>query len=92
MVNKLQQIKQQMLAGKFKDAEALEKAYLELQSKLGEPDEEEPEACGSKKRQEEEEEPELADGLEWAKNGELSQETMASLSYRVQEELIQAYR
>ena len=28
---------QQMLAGKFKDAEALEAAYLELQSKLGEP-------------------------------------------------------
>ena len=31
---------QQMLAGKFKDAEALEKAYLELQSKLGEPKDE----------------------------------------------------
>ena len=28
---------QQMYAGKFKDAEALEQAYLELQSKLGEP-------------------------------------------------------
>jgi len=28
---------QQLLAGKFKDAEALEKAYIELQSKLGEP-------------------------------------------------------
>ena len=34
---------QQMYAGKFKDAEALEKAYLELQSKLGEPRESEPE-------------------------------------------------
>ncbi len=28
---------QQLLAGKFKDAEALEQAYIELQSKLGEP-------------------------------------------------------
>ena len=34
---------QQLLAGKFKDPEALEKAYLELQSKLGEPRESEPE-------------------------------------------------
>ena len=28
-----------MLAGKFKDAEALEQAYIELQKKLGEPNE-----------------------------------------------------
>ena len=34
---------QQLLAGKFKDPEALEQAYLELQSKLGQP-REEPEA------------------------------------------------
>ena len=27
---------EQMLAGKFKDAEALEQAYIELQKKLGE--------------------------------------------------------
>ena len=31
---------QQMLAGKFKDAEALEQAYIELQKKLGEPNDE----------------------------------------------------
>ena len=30
-----EQAQNEMLAGKFKDAEALEKAYLELQSKLG---------------------------------------------------------
>ena len=43
----LEQAEQQMLAGKFKNAEDLEKAYIELQSKLGEPKEEsepEPEA------------------------------------------------
>ena len=31
----------QMLAGKFKDAEALEQAYIELQKKLGESNENE---------------------------------------------------
>jgi len=33
---------QQMYAGKFKDAEALEQAYIELQKKLGTNQEEEP--------------------------------------------------
>ena len=32
------QEQQQLLAGKFKDAESLEKAYIELQSKLGSKD------------------------------------------------------
>jgi len=40
----LQQQEQEMLAGKFKDAEELEKAYIELQQKLGQDkDEEQPE-------------------------------------------------
>lgn len=34
---------QQLLAGKFENAEALEQAYIELQKKLGQNDEEEPE-------------------------------------------------
>jgi len=34
---------QQLLAGKFENAEALEQAYIELQKKLGQTDEEEPE-------------------------------------------------
>ena len=37
----LQAEQQQLLAGKYKDAEELEKAYLELQGKLGEPKPEE---------------------------------------------------
>ena len=37
---------QQMLAGKFKDAEALEQAYIELQKKLGENNEEVSEVQG----------------------------------------------
>jgi len=52
---------QQLLAGKFRDPEALEKAYLELQSKLGEPRAEEV-AAGEET---EVEEPEAdADGTE----------------------------
>ena len=40
---KLAEEQEQLLAGKFKDAEDLEKAYIELQSKLGKPKEEEAE-------------------------------------------------
>jgi|TARA_R100000084_G_scaffold17526_1_gene5722 hypothetical protein len=39
----LEQGEQPLLAGKFKDTQALEKAYVELQQKLGEPREETPE-------------------------------------------------
>jgi uncharacterized protein YrzB (UPF0473 family) len=38
----LEQGEQPLLAGKFKDPQALEQAYVELQKKLGEPREEEP--------------------------------------------------
>ena len=45
---KMQAEEASLLAGKFKDAEELEKAYIELQGKLGEPREEEvtPEPSG----------------------------------------------
>ena len=49
------------LAGKFEDAEALEKAYIELQSKLGEPKEEKKEA---KKEVKEEVKPEVQEKKE----------------------------
>ena len=50
---------QQLLAGKFKDAEALEQAYLELQTKLGEPkSEEEPSEEVAEPEEEKEEEEE----------------------------------
>ena len=39
----LQAEQQDMLAGKFRDAEELERAYIELQQKLGEPKSEETE-------------------------------------------------
>ena len=37
---RMEQDQQQLLAGKYTDAEQLEKAYLELQGKLGQPEEE----------------------------------------------------
>jgi hypothetical protein len=51
----LQQQEEAMLAGKFKDAEELEKAYIELQQKLGQgKDEEEPEGVRDEKPEAEE--------------------------------------
>ena len=50
----LEQQESKKLAGKFEDAEALEKAYIELQSKLGEPKEEKAEAKEEETEAEEE--------------------------------------
>ena len=47
----------QLLAGKFKDAEELEKAYIELQSKLGEPKSEDNEPTQELETEKEPEEP-----------------------------------
>ena len=77
---------QQMLAGKFKDAEALEQAYIELQKKLGESNEDGGNETGQEVREQDEAPEEVESTLladasaEWSKNGELSQETMAALS------------
>lgn len=80
-----------MLAGKFEDAEALEKAYLELQSKLGE------------KQPEPEEEEEVVDDEESIDNtifddlftemesGEFTEETLAQLDELSSRELVEAY-
>ena len=55
------------LAGKFEDAEALEKAYIELQGKLGKPKEEEAEVKEAKKEVKEEvkEEPKEEEGPDY---------------------------
>ena len=87
---------QQMLAGKFKDAEALEQAYIELQKKMGaaeetpEPEEPaEPEAP-------EEEVPESQAILsnasnEFSEKGELSAETLTKLEGLDSKDLVAAY-
>ena len=86
---KLAEQQDQLLAGKFKDAEELEKGYIELQKKLGSPDEKsdpEPETEKPEDKKEEEEKPdeittEFLDTL-WDEGlkGEYTQDTLKQLS------------
>ena len=88
---------QQMLAGKFKDAEALEQAYIELQKKLGDTNEEAPEL----QQQEEttEEEVEVSPAAEliteasqmYAETGELTPEVMEQFTSMSSSDLVNAY-
>jgi hypothetical protein len=74
---------QQLLAGKFKDAEALEKAYIELQSKFGSRQEDSSEEDTTEEPDEDSDnEPlNILDALwEDAQSGELSKETKEQLS------------
>ena len=93
---------QQMLAGKFKDAEALEQAYIELQKKLGtnETDTDAEEAGfeeTSEELQEEEEVNPITDLLSaaseefYGNDGTLSEDTLAELSKLDSNDLIAAY-
>ena len=89
----------QMLAGKFKDAEALEQAYIELQKKLGEPDED---GADEVRREEDssEEEVEVTESQQavldasaeyYQNDGQLSEETIAKLSSMDSKDLLDAY-
>ena len=73
---------QQLLAGKFKDAESLEKAYIELQSKLGSKDtSEEVEEESTDDEGEDNTPSNVLDALwEDAQSGELSESTKEQLS------------
>ena len=64
---------QQLLAGKFDSPQSLEQAYLELQKKLGESREEEPEA------DEPDEEPEEEEEQEEATEGQLTEDQAQQL-------------
>lgn len=85
----------ELLAGKYRDAQELEKAYLELQSKLGGDNQEEAEEV----EEEIESEPgsneavEFFEALndEYDENGRLSEESMAALKEMSSEELVDAY-
>ena len=90
---------QQMYAGKFKDAEALEQAYIELQKKLGESKNETDETPEVREedgtRREEEVNPNL-DALykanqEFAETGQLSEESIEQLSQMDSKDLVNAY-
>ena len=93
---KLQAEQEGLLAGKYKSAEELEKAYVELQKKLGENKEEEQASAEDKA----EEKPQLSEGAnlitsaseEYFANGnKLSPETMAKFSSLSSQDLIKAY-
>ena len=92
---------QQMLAGKFKDAEALEQAYIELQKKLGtneaNTNAEEAEPQEEQLQKEEEVEPSETSQLiqsasdYYAQNGELSPEMMEQFKGMSSEDLVNAF-
>ena len=93
---KLQAEQEGLLAGKYKSAEELEKAYVELQKKLGDNKEEEQASAEEKT----EEKPQLSEGAslitsaseEYFANGnKLSPETMAKFSSLSSQDLIKAY-
>jgi len=89
---------EQLLAGKYKDAQELEKAYVELQKKLGsnEPAEDVEQTSAT----EETEETSLSDGASlissandeyYANDGKLSEETLEKFSGMSSKELVEAY-
>ena len=94
---------QQMLAGKFKDAEALEQAYIELQKKLGEPNEDNSVSEVQEGKDEvpvQEDEEEVNPNFEilnkaseefYANEGQISPEVMEELGKLDSNELISAY-
>ena len=93
---KLQADQEQLLAGKCKDAQELEKAYVELQKKLGEKEDTEQVSAEEKS----EEKPTFSDNASlitsaseeyYANGNKLSDETMAKFSSLSTQDLIKAY-
>ena len=92
----MQESEQQLLAGKYQNAEELEKAYIELQKKLGGGEEE---SESTTEETEEVEEVESSPGevlitdasTEFAESGELSPETMEKFGSMSSQELVEAY-
>ena len=97
--NKAEADQQQMLAGKFKDAEALEQAYIELQKKLGEPMnlKKLKKKCGSKKKTRRRRSKPNFDILNkaseefYSNDGQVSTETLEELGKLDSNDLISAY-
>ena len=96
---KLPADQEQLLAGKYKSSEELEKAYIELQKKLGDSKEQEETEKASAEK-ETEDKPQLSEGAtlitdaskEYFDNGnKLSPETLAKFSSLSSQDLIKAY-
>ena len=95
---KIVEQQEQLLAGKYKDASELEKAYMELQSKLGEQGKEDTEKVSAEDEQPEE--IKLSEGASlitdaqqeyYDNDNKLSDETLAKFSEMSSSELLQAY-
>ena len=101
VAEKLGQEEAKTYAGKFENAEELEKAYIELQKKLGSDEKEEGEKPEAEKPEEKEEpEEEKTSAMlwldeatkEWSDNdGTISDETMDKVSGMTSKELVDAY-
>ena len=96
---KLQGEQEQLLAGKYKDAAELEKAYIELQKKLGSSEKEEDTEQASAE-EETPEEPKMSEGASLItsaseeyrdSDGKLSDETLAKFSSMSSQDLVKAY-
>ena len=92
----LEQQQETLLAGKYKNAEELEKAYVELQKKLG--DDKETEQASAEDKAEDK--PQFSDGANlinsaseeyYANGNKLSYETMAKFSSMSTQDLIKSY-
>ena len=91
----LKEQQEQLLAGKYKSAAELEKAYVELQKKLGDSTEEEQ----GEAEPSEEEAPKVSPAqslitdasAEYAEKGELSEDMMSKFSEMSSQDLVQAY-
>jgi len=100
VAEKLGEEEAKQYAGKFENAQELEKAYLELQKKLGSDEEPEQEAETEAEKPDEKEEPEespattliIEASQEYASSdGKLSEETMAKFSEVSNEDLVKSY-
>ena len=96
----LQEEQEQLLAGKYTNAEELEKAYIELQRKLGDSDEgDEEEVSEDEGEVSEETEPEYTEAQtlisnasqEYAETGNISDEMMEQFGEMSSQELVEAY-
>ncbi len=94
----ISQQEEQIYAGKYKSAQELEKAYIELQAKLGEKAEEKTETASADEQPEDT--PKMSEGAtlitdaskEYYDNGnKLSPETMAKFSSMSSQDLLKAY-
>ena len=100
VAEQLQEEEEKVYAGKYKDAEDLEKAYIELQKKLGSQEEEAEEEDSESEEIEDDEEDWREDPAaqaifqasnEFDTNGEITEETMEALSEMDSRELVEMY-